>query len=108
MTAVLAATPFAGPTQGLLDVVRLVVATAGLFLAGYQWRLWRDAHGPGQRQLLAALSILLLIVSGSRVQNLGAPITWQFCVTVVATAVVGWGTWQWRRGITAQTSRHRG
>lgn len=91
------AEPFATPELAVLDTLRLFVGAGGLFLAAYQVRMIRLSRTSGQRARFAAVGVALLVLAGSRLQNLGEPLVWQFFATVVVFGLLGYGTYQFAR-----------
>lgn len=81
-------TPFATPALAVMDGLRLVIVAWGFLLVGMQLRLRPLIDTTGHRLRLVAVALALFVLTGSRVTNLGAPITWQLPVTVVVFALI--------------------
>lgn len=81
-------TPFTGPALAVLDSLRILVFAWGFVLVGLQLRLWPLLDTIGQRIRLAAMSLALFVLAGSRITNLGQTITWQMVTSVVVFALV--------------------
>lgn len=92
----------------LLDTVRVLLALVGGIIAAYQVALIRSASTNGQRARLAGIAGAAAILSGSRLQNLGAPLTWQFVGTAAVFVALAYGSWKWRDEIPAQPRRRAG
>lgn len=95
MTVLAAA--FDSPGMVVLDSLRILLGGGGLFLAAYQVRMVRVSQTPGQRARFVAVGVALLVLSGSRLQNLGEPLVWQIVANAVVVALLGYGTWQFAR-----------
>lgn len=87
------AAPFDSPIMSLLDGSRLILALLGIVVGAYQVMLIRRAHTRGQQARFLALAILLGVVSVSRVQLLGAPITWQYVASAFGIGLAAYGSW---------------
>jgi hypothetical protein len=98
-------TAFSAPFL-VLDVIRVLLVGAGLFLAGVQILLVRDSPAWGQKARIAAISVALLILSAGRFEHLGTPVTWELWGTIVLIVLVGYGSWAWFRERPAQTRKH--
>lgn len=102
---VVLAEPFESVGYVVLDSLRLLIAAAGIGLAGYQLLPIRRSVTAGQRARFAGIAVALFVLAASRVQNLGGPVTWQFWGSLVAIALIGYGTWEWRNEAPAQPRR---
>lgn len=76
----------------LLDVLRIGVAAAGLIIGAHSIFMGLRVPNWGQRCRFFGLSLLLFIICGSRVQNLGGAASWQLLMSVVALAVLAYGS----------------
>jgi hypothetical protein len=86
----------------LWDIVRVAVAAAGLAIGAHSVYMGIRVPNWGQRCRFFGLSLLLLIVCGSRVQNLGAPVTWQLLASVIAIGVLAYGSLSFRNEVPVQ------
>lgn len=77
----------------VLDAARFVVAGLGVILAAHQVALALSDAGVGWRGHLGT-AVALLILCGSRLENLGHPATWQFVGTTVVVALIGWSSYR--------------
>lgn len=80
----------------VVDTLRLIVAVVGGIVAVYQGALIRQAGTPGQRARLAGIAFAALVLAGSRMQNLGAPLSWQLVGSLLAIGLLAYGSWRWR------------
>jgi uncharacterized protein YaaW (UPF0174 family) len=86
----------------VLDLARVLLAGIGGITGAYQLALIRKSPTPGQRLRLAGIAVALAVLSASRLQNIGGPVTWQFFAGAVAIALLAWGSLLFRREIPAQ------
>jgi len=86
----------------LWDVLRVVVAAAGFLIGAHSIYMATLVPTWGQRCRFIGVVMAMLIICGSRVQNLGGPVTWQLLVSVVMVGVLGYGSWSFAREVPAQ------
>lgn len=91
-----------------LDIARVALAGVGGITAGYQLALIRKSPTAGQRLRLSGVAVALAVLSFSRLQGLGGPITWQLVGGAVAIVLLAWGSLLFRREIPAQPRSHPG
>ena len=86
----------------LLDTLRIFVAVAGFLLGAHHIYMATQVPTWGQRSRFILVVMLLFIVVGSRVQNLGQPVTWQLLWSVGTVIVGAYGSWSFSREVPAQ------
>ena len=85
--------PFGTPLLALLDLLRIATVVIGLLVVGAlaaEW--WRGIVVPGRRTAHLGVTLVVLTLAGSRVQNLGEPPTWQLATGALGIAALGWVT----------------
>lgn len=94
------AAPFGSPGMVILDSLRLVMFLGGMSLVGaLAWNaLDHDRlRSPARRYSALAGSVALVVLTGSRLQNLGQPPSWQLFVSLVAFLLFGLAMETYRR-----------
>lgn len=94
------AAPFDGPWQSAVDVARIALFIGGMLLVGGMVLAAMDGErvrDTGRRYGAAAAAVALLVLAGSRIQNLGEPISWQFLASIVAYALFTFSFRAYRR-----------
>jgi len=76
----------------VFDILRVAVAAGGLAIGAHSIYMGLRVPTWGQRCRFFGLAMLLFIICGSRVQNLGTPATWQLLISAVAIAVLAYGS----------------
>ena len=89
--------PFSTPWLVVLDSIRVAIVVTGLLITG---SMLRGGAGIGvvRRVRRLGVALVLLIVVGSRLQNLGSPPTWQLAAGAVAMILLGWAEYRRIRG----------
>lgn len=79
------------------DVLRVMTALAGLVVAAYQVKLAMDVPSRDQKARFMGAFTILLVISGTRIERIGDPPTWQLLASSMGVLLFVYGSVKFKK-----------